>query len=152
MQADCWLYKYLTHIITTCSWGQWMSSLIMVRLKFHLSALVFVTGWSRTGSSDYYSTCMLVCLSLVCWWCATDSYAFRISDDTMLTANIQTSILPSPFMALCRTSASALALKFPLAFTVPLLACNTGCRRFISWCTSFCTYTVNLEVVRSPTN
>lgn len=33
--------------------------------------------------------------------------------------------LPRPFMALCRTSASALALKFPLAFTVPLLACNT---------------------------
>lgn len=27
-------------------------------------------------------------------------------------------------MALCRTSASALALKFALGFTVPLLACN----------------------------
>lgn len=32
--------------------------------------------------------------------------------------------LPSPFMALYRTSASALELKFPAGFTLPLLACN----------------------------
>lgn len=32
--------------------------------------------------------------------------------------------LPSPFMALYRTSASALESKFAAGFTVPLLACN----------------------------
>lgn len=32
--------------------------------------------------------------------------------------------IPSPFMALCKTSASALELKFALAFTVPLPACE----------------------------
>lgn len=53
----------------------------------------------------------------------TDRHASELSHDPVLTSD--TRRLPSPFMALCRTSASALELKFPKGFTLPLLACGT---------------------------
>lgn len=83
------------------------------------------------GPWDHYSNCSETnssqnALSLVCWCDTTDSHALDVSDDTVCRqqTHTHTRILPSPFMALYRTSASALELKFPLAFTVPLLACN----------------------------
>lgn len=53
----------------------------------------------------------------------TGRHASESSHDPVLTSD--TRRLPSPFMALYRTSASALELKFPKGFTLPLLACGT---------------------------
>lgn len=49
-------------------------------------------------------------------------HASDVSCDSVLTSD--TRRLPSPFIALYRTSASALESKFPAGFTLPLLACN----------------------------
>lgn len=53
----------------------------------------------------------------------TGRHASELTHDPVLTSD--TRRLPSPFMALCRTSASVLELKFPKGFKLPLLACGT---------------------------
>lgn len=68
--------------------------------------------------------------SLQSVWVVSSKYWYYTAtprENTQWCAGVSTNIrqvLPSPFMALFSTSASAVALKFALALTVPLLACN----------------------------
>lgn len=121
-------YNYFARIIAAVGRGQQMCLLTVTQVSSLLVCVWLTAVWveSRADSRDYYSYCpernsAKSALSLVCCSCTTDWRAFRVSDNT---ARTHTDILPSPFMALYRTSASALALKFALGFTVPLLACN----------------------------
>lgn len=84
------------------------------RLMVFMAPPRLLSGWSSVQTKEDSSGQRLF---------TTDRHASELSHDPMLTSD--TRRLPSPFMALCRTSASALESKFPKGFTLPLLACGT---------------------------
>lgn len=127
-------HDYSVQSQSACVCSQWrvssFTSVLVFMTHSRLGAERITTVIVQRGTSKWSSLIGLL-LEEYYWLTRLPSY---ISNDSRCT-----SISPRPFMALYRTSASALALKFPLAFTVPLLACNKKDvdRGGLSWCRFF---------------
>lgn len=106
---DYHLTRYANCLITVSRGAE------QIRLKRPCSCVhgQLLSGWSSVQTKEDSSKQHFT----------TDRHASELSHDPVLTSD--TRCLPSPFMALYRTSASALELKFPKGFTLPLLACGT---------------------------
>lgn len=121
-------YKHCTHMITTVSHSQCVFAHSDVsQVSPLLSCLrLMLSGWSSAQTAVITAglTQRGTSFNKLSHWfdegdLHTDTPSFNISNDSR-----HTRISPSPFIALYRTPASSLALKFPLAFTVPLPACK----------------------------
>lgn len=101
-------------------------------LQFHFCLCIYdrgLGGAATQTAGNYCGDCfqrnyVQIVLPLAGRSCSTDRHAHRPQNIRWLWRR-HTDSLPSPFMALCKTSASALELKFALGFTVPLLACES---------------------------